>query len=52
MFREPSDIWWISNVYKGSSKMKVEFVIDPNDDEMKSGIYELNVYNMQVRKIK
>jgi hypothetical protein len=51
IFREPENIWWISNVEKGSCTECINFIIDPIDDEDKAGTYELNINTLQVNKL-
>ena len=51
IFREKENIWWVSNIEKGSSTEWIKFRIQTNDDEGSAGTYDLNVYTSRVRKL-
>ena len=51
IFRENNNIWWISEINKGSNTEFISFNIDQNDGKSKAGTYELNVFTLEVKKL-
>lgn len=50
-FRNKEDIWWISGAKEGLSSEWIKFKVDPNDDKVRAGNYELNVYTLELKKL-
>lgn len=49
VLRNPKDIWWIEDIIENVNSKTINIVVDTYD-ELRAGIYEVNLINYDVKK--
>lgn len=49
ILRDSKDIWWIEDIIENVNSKTINIVVDPYD-ELKEGIYEVNLVTYDVKK--